>query len=105
MKENDLDRQLRETIKKELPEARRDEWFVRKTMNRLPDKQVPLFSRWERLAYLMSALILIVMWVFAGVDIINNPVLTVSSLLKPAVLSLMSLSLMAAVAVPYMKRS
>lgn len=105
MKENNIDRQLREIIKKELPAARRDPWFVRKTMNRLPEKQTPLLSRWERRAYLVSALILLVMWVLTGVDIYNNPVLTVSALLKPAVLSVFSLSLMVSVAVPYMKRS
>lgn len=105
MKQTDTDKQLRELIKKELPAERRDPWFIRKTMNRLPHKPAPVFSRWERLAYLLSGLLLAVLWAVTAFNLINSPVLTVSSLLQPVLLTLMSLALMAAIAVPYLKRS
>lgn len=105
MKQNNIDSQLRELMKRELPRERRDPWFVRKTMNRLPQKPAPLFSRFERIAYAISGVILAVLWCLSAVEIITNPVLTVSALMQPVLLTIMSLSLIAAIAVPYMKRS
>lgn len=105
MKQNDIDNQLRELLKKELPSERRDPWFVRKTMNRLPQKATPLLSRWERLAYSLSALILAILWCVTAVNIITNPVLTVSALMQPVILTIISLILIGAVAIPYLRRN
>lgn len=105
MKQNDIDNQLRELLKKELPSERRDPWFVRKTMNRLPQKATPLLSRWERLAYSLNALILVILWCVTAVNIITNPVLTVSALMQPVILTIISLILIGAVAIPYLRRN
>ena len=50
-KENisDLDNELRRMLQQELPEAGSDEWFTRKVMNRLPEKQPSSVSWIERL--------------------------------------------------------
>ncbi|MDE6265791.1 MAG: hypothetical protein K2M07_00375 [Muribaculaceae bacterium] len=105
MKKTEIDRQLGELIKKELPVERRDPWFVKKTMNRLPEKQAPLFSRWERLAYTLSGLLLVVLWCLTAVNIISNPVLTVSALMQPVMLTIVSLILIGAVSIPYLRRN
>ncbi|MEE0977851.1 MAG: hypothetical protein UH625_00415 [Muribaculaceae bacterium] len=102
---NNIDENLRNLFQKELPKERRDEWFVRKTMNRLPHKPAPLFSPWVKLAYVLSGVIMLVLWIITAMNIIGGDVITVWGLLQPALLTLMSLALICGVAIPYLRRS
>ncbi len=56
------DEHLRELLHKELPMERRDQWFTRKVMNRLPEKERPLFSTVEKVTFVVVALALAVGW-------------------------------------------
>ncbi len=82
-KENisDLDNELRRMLQQELPEAGSDEWFTRKVMNRLPEKQPSSVSWIERLGFLMAGIVLIVLWVLFGRSIVSSSALTVADLL------------------------
>ena len=76
---NNIDENLRNLFQKELPKERRDEWFVRKTMNRLPHKPAPLFSPWVKLAYVLSGVIMLVLWIITAMNIIGGDVGTAAA--------------------------
>ncbi len=76
------DARLKELFKKELPQAPRNPWFVRKVINRLPEKETPTGSRIESMSYLIAVIALIAAWckfaigvsaagVFTGGDLIR----------------------------------
>jgi len=80
MKNNDMssdfDRMLRERLKSELPQAGRDEWFTRKVMNRLPDKQLSSMSWIEKLGFLIAGVVLVVMWILFGRNVLSAGAVT-----------------------------
>lgn len=76
------DARLKELFKKELPQAPRNPWFVRKVINRLPEKETPTGSSIESMSYLIAVIALIAAWckfaigvsaagVFTGGDLIR----------------------------------
>lgn len=58
MNEKEKDKQIAQFLKENLPRERRDEWFVKKAMNRLPEKRQRLFSGWEIASFILSFLVL-----------------------------------------------
>lgn len=56
------DDRLKELFKKELPQAPRNPWFVRKVINRLPEKEAPACSRIEYICYAVAAVCLAAAW-------------------------------------------
>ncbi|MDE6808850.1 MAG: hypothetical protein K2J42_02035 [Muribaculaceae bacterium] len=58
MNEKEKDKQIARFLKDNLPLERRDSWFVRKTMNRLPERRQRLFSGWEIASFVVSFLVL-----------------------------------------------
>lgn len=61
-------------LRKELPQAPRDEWFVRKTMNRLPPKQARIFSTSEIFTFIIAVVFMIVCGIFVGRSISHSSV-------------------------------
>ncbi len=63
------DARLRELLDRSLPQAPRDEWFVRKVMNRLPQREAPMHTRVENLSYIIAVLLLVgyAVWFYLGV--------------------------------------
>ena len=60
MKRNDFDDiQIRELLDKSLPQAPRNDWFVKKTLNRLPQKQGNTISIIEIAGYVIAILAII----------------------------------------------
>lgn len=51
--------QIRELLDKNLPQAPQNEWFIRKTINRLPEKHSSSVSTIEIVAYLIAILAII----------------------------------------------
>lgn len=69
-------------LRENLPQARKDEWFVRKTMNRLPPKQQHLFSNAELISYIAAAAVLISWGVYLCTSILSSPVWTSADMLN-----------------------
>ncbi len=62
-KSNDeIDEKIRRMMLSQLPKAPRDEWFVRRVINRLPLQPQKIMSRIEWIAYALSAVILCIYW-------------------------------------------
>ena len=58
------DKELARLLKEQLPEAGRNEWFTRKVMNRLPEKQQRSFGWLLPLAVTVSIILCLVGWVY-----------------------------------------
>ena len=58
------DKELARLLKEQLPEAGRNEWFTRKVMNRLPEKQQRSFGWLLPLAFTVSIILCLVGWVY-----------------------------------------
>lgn len=73
-REHDLDKILQSAV----PVPQPDPWLVRQTLNRLPDKSTRLFSIPERIAYLLTLILQIALWIVlfrsmpTGEDMIMN---------------------------------
>lgn len=87
-KSNDeIDKKIRRMMLSQLPEAPRDEWFVRRVMNRLEQPQ-KFMSRIEWIAYALSAVILCVYWSVFHLELCNSSVsLSIHTSIFYAVLS------------------
>ena len=62
--DNTDDMELSRLLKEQLPEAGRNEWFTRKVMNRLPEKQQRSFGWLLPLAFTVSIILCLVGWVY-----------------------------------------
>lgn len=84
MKNNISDEDLRigQYLRDNLPQARKDEWFVRKTMNRLPPKQQHIFSNAELISYIAGAAVLIAWGVYLCSSITSSQVWTSADMLN-----------------------
>lgn len=58
------DKELARLLKEQLPEAGRNEWFTRKVMNRLPEKQQRSFGWLLQVAFTVSIILCLVGWVY-----------------------------------------
>ncbi len=59
---DNIDTIIGETLKSQLPREHQDQWFVKKTMNRLPTKRRRLFSTPEAISLILSVVILLMGW-------------------------------------------
>ncbi len=102
---DNIDDTLRNLIKRDLPKERKDEWFVKKVMNRLPDKRKPTFSRPELISFVFSTLILVSGWLWLWNRFNTEESLTYDSLAMGGVLIVMTFGLLATVAYPILRRN
>lgn len=58
------DKELARLLKEQLPEAGRNEWFTRKVMNRLPEKQQRSFGWLLQVAFALSIILCLAGWVY-----------------------------------------
>lgn len=107
MKKNidNIDDALKHLIQRDLPKERKDEWFVRKVMNRLPEKRKPTFSRPELISFVLSTLILISGWAWLWSRFNTEESLTYSSLAMGGALIVMTFGLLVTVVYPILRRN
>lgn len=105
MTHNKQDKVLARIIKEELPEAPKDEWFVKKTMNRLPEKRSSVFSKPEIVCYILSAIIIVTGWAWLIYSIHTSGVVTITNIIICAMLFFSVLLLSASIAIPLIRRS
>lgn len=73
MKDNDIDDKLKELLNKELPQARENQWFTRRVMNRLPDRsRWASMSIWQGICYALGAIALLVGIYFSGHMVVES---------------------------------
>lgn len=58
------DKELARLLKEQLPEAGRNEWFTRKVMNRLPEKQQRSFGWLLQVAFALSIILCLAGWAY-----------------------------------------
>ncbi len=102
---DNIDDTLRSLIKRDLPIERKDEWFVKKVMNRLPEKRKPTFSRPELISFVFSIFILISGWLWLWNRFNTEESLTYGSLAMGGVLIVMTFGLLATIAYPILRHN
>lgn len=97
------DGRLRALLQNELPRERRDEWFTRKVMNRLPEKERPLFSTVEKVTFAVTALLLAGGWIWLYGQV-KEAAVSQAVLVETAAVVLATLTWLGYLIVPALKR-
>lgn len=103
--DDNIDKSIRQLFHEELPRERRDEWFVKKVMNRLPNRRKPTFSRPELISFVLSALMLLSGWIWLWRKFNLEDALTYSSLAMAGALIVMTFGLLGLIVVPILQRN
>lgn len=99
------DARLGELLRERLPQAQADGWFVRKVMNRLPDKpRRRQASTAEAVCYLLSILGLAGAWGYAFHSAVTDG-LTVGIATISGILTLLTLFVIGIFVFPYLRRA
>ena len=104
-KANNIDKDLRQLMHDRLPDAPVDPWFIRKVMNRLPDKPVRRKkSLAEVLCYIFGILGIFAAWGYSLHTTLTEG-LTVQTVVTAAILMLLTLFCIGIFAFPALRRS
>ncbi len=93
MKDEITDKQLKELLKKELPQAPENPWFVCKVINRLPERRSALGNIIEYAGFALAAILLACFWLrlFNQIDTANA--ITFNDLIYCIIMIAMTISL------------
>lgn len=81
MKRNNIDDiKIRELFEKNLPQAPRNDWFIKKTMNRLPEKSHSYISIIEVVGYLIATLSIIGIETYIIYNVTTTATLTLNDI-------------------------
>ncbi len=94
MKHDITDKQIKEFLKRELPQAPVNSWFTRKVMNRLPEKRTNWAARIENIGFLVAAITLGIFW-YMLITTTNSNVITVGDIFNYVVMIAMTIALSA----------
>lgn len=95
---------LKELFRKELPQAPRNPWFVKKVLNRLPDKSPKAYTWVEYLSYLLSVIGLVVAWFLVLHNIDTKDAIGVSDIVGFAVIMAMGMCVTLSFISPWVKK-
>lgn len=95
MKHDKTDKQIKEFLKRELPQAPANPWFTRKVMNRLPEKRTNWAAWIENAGFLVAAITLGIFWYMLITTTANSDVITVGDIFNYVVMIAMSIALSA----------
>lgn len=95
MKHDKTDKQIKEFLKRELPQAPVNPWFTRKVMNRLPEKRSSLGAWIENAGFLAAAITLGIFWYMLISATTNSDVITVGDIFNYVLLIAMSIAVSA----------
>lgn len=98
--END---QIRKLLDKNLPQAPQNEWFIRKTINRLPDKNRSTISIIEHTSYIIALLIVLIFDCVIGYNIVKTGLITINNIICIFSLNIFLLAIIFAVLKPYFR--
>lgn len=95
MKHDKTDKQIKEFLKRELPQAPVNPWFTRKVMNRLPEKRTNWVAWIENAGFLAATITLGIFWYILITTTTNSDVITVGDIFNYVVMIAMSIALSA----------
>lgn len=98
------DERISALLKERLPQAPRSPWFVRKVMNRLPDKARPLLSLPEAACYATALLGLAGAWGYA-VNMAMTQGMTMTVITLSGILTLLTLFVIGIFTFPMVRRA
>ena len=98
--END---QIRELLEKNLPQAPQNEWFIKKTINRLPEKKQSTISIIEYIGYIFALLIVIFYDCVIGYNIALSELITINDIIWILSLNTLLFAIVFAILRPYLK--
>ena len=104
MKKNSDDIKIAELLKKEVPNCPENEWFVKKVLNRLPEKRPSFFSRAEIFSFAAAGPVLLVCWILHFLSFTSLETITLGDLVYPTILSVLTLTLICYITYPLLKK-
>lgn len=104
MKRNNSDDiQIRELLDKSLPQAPRNDWFVKKTLNRLPQKQGNTISIIEIAGYVIAILAIIAIEGYIIYNVTTTGTLTLNDIVWIVSLNVALLSIIISIFSPQLR--
>lgn len=104
MKQNNSDDiQIRELLDKSLPQAPRNDWFVKKTLNRLPQKQGNTISIIEIAGYVIAILAIIAIEGYIIYNVTTTGTLTLNDIVWIVSLNVALLSIIISIFSPQLR--
>lgn len=104
MKRNNSDDiQIRELLDKSLPQAPRNDWFVKKTLNRLPQKQGNTISIIEIAGYVIAILAIIAIEGYIIYNVTTTGTLTLNNIVWIVSLNVALLSIIISIFSPQLR--
>lgn len=104
MKRNNSDDiQIRELLDKSLPQAPRNDWFVKKTLNRLPQKQGNTISIIEIAGYVIAILAIIAIEGYIIHNVTTTGTLTLNNIVWIVSLNVALLSIIISIFSPQLR--
>lgn len=106
MKRNDIeDIKIRELLDKNLPQAPQNEWFIKKTMNRLPEKHRSPISIIEIVGYFIAIIAIIGIEAHVIYSVITTATLTLNDIMWLVILNIGLLAIIFAIFAPQFRNS
>lgn len=101
MKRNDIeDIKIRQLLDKKMPQAPENEWFVKKVINRLPEKHRSSISIIEILGYIVAILVILGIEIGIVCDISNEEAITLNNIVWLTTLNITLISIVASIFAP-----
>lgn len=104
MKKSKEEIELAKLLKEQIKPAPENGWFVRKVMNRLPEKSQSFFSKSEILSFIICGIILIAGWCYQIIHVTTAQFITTADLFGVSAMFIFSLALMSYIAYPLLKK-
>lgn len=95
---------FKELFREELPQAPRNPWFVKKVLNRLPDKSPKAYTWVEYLSYILSAAGLVAAWLMLLHKVDTKDVIEMSDIMGFAVILVMGMVVALSFIAPWAKK-
>lgn len=106
MKQNDIeDLKIRQLLDKKLSQAPQNEWFVKKVINRLPEKRRSSISIIEILGYTIATLVILGIEIDIVCDISNVGAITLNNIVWLSSLNITLIAIVASIFAPLFRNS
>ena len=106
MKKDILDDiKLRDILRNELPQAPQNDWFVKKVMNRLPEKRRGSISIIEIIGYATAIFIILGIEIGIGYNIATTGSITLSNIVWLMALNITLITVVIAIFTPHFRRN
>ncbi len=106
MKRNNIeDIKIRQLLDKKMPQAPENKWFVKKVMNRLPEKRRSSISIIEIMSYTIAILVILGIEIGIVCDISNAGAITLNNIVWLTALNITLISIVASIILPLFRNS